>query len=382
MTYLNPDHISDNLTLQQILDEKVIDQYDDIHFNSIRGLEHFTSRVVTDGPTADKASYTGKHFFCKARPINTMHDYCTPDPCSDTGFDPDQTKMLISMQPTMVSKKIIGSHDRPPKFNDSIKMSFYGEGPNASTARMRDPRYEHKSKKDRFAFKCSEKQVKKYAPSGGISGGKKLLGAPHPTGSIENVWGFKPTKATYHGAYLAKGTTVFNGYPASGTLVLGQPDPQYFTQEGGGPDMLKDFLESFNALAEAFYKKFNKKLKAGLSRDFHEQIKVRMDYYKKGNCKEMTSKYGTIGPSGKACPTAIPGTSHHGWGAAMDIRKDKRWLAKTDPEFTWLIDNAQNIGFKGIKWTWLGSALKPASLHESWHWEPIPSDIKKVLRIK
>lgn len=179
MTYFNPDIIADNYSLLETLSEKVIEQYDDLYNNDIRGKETFTSKVVSDGPKADR-QHIGNHFFCKARPINTMHDHCTPDPCSEDQYTPAQRKSLISMQQTIVSKNTIGQHDRPPLFGDSVEISFFGEGPNASSSKMRDPRYEPKSKKEVFRYGCASKQVQSVVSSF-FSGIVKQLGGGAPT---------------------------------------------------------------------------------------------------------------------------------------------------------------------------------------------------------
>ncbi len=158
MRIFNPDIMLDDLSLNQMIQEKVMDQYVDINFNTIRGKENFNCKVVTDGPTAD-AQYTGRHFFCKARPVDTMHDYCTPDPCSDEKYTSTQRKLLLSCQLTVASKKLLNQHQRPPKFGDSIRMSFFSDGPNASYSKMRDARFEHISKLDNYNYGCSFRQM-------------------------------------------------------------------------------------------------------------------------------------------------------------------------------------------------------------------------------
>ena len=152
----------DDLSLNQMIQEKVMDQYVDINFNTIRGKESFNCKVVTEGPTAD-TQYTGRHFFCKARPIDTMHDYCTPDPCSDEKYTSTQRKLLLSCQLSVASKKLLSQHQRPPKFGDSIRMSFFSDGPNASSSKMRDARFEHISKLDNYNYRgtiMTDKTVK------------------------------------------------------------------------------------------------------------------------------------------------------------------------------------------------------------------------------
>ena len=42
-----------------------------------------------------------------------------------------------------------------------------------------------------------------------------------------------------------------------------------------------------------------------------------------------------------------------------------RFITKRHPGYQWLMDNANAVGFLGIKWTDIDN--------EPWHWEPIPS---------
>ena len=161
----NVDVIADNYALSEILSEKIVDQYEDIYFNTIRGKEKFSSQVLTNGPEAENR-HIGKNFFCKLRPVDTMHDFCLPNPCSeDKNLSSDDIKLIISMHPTAVSERILGRHQRPPRFNDKVSLSFFDEGPNASTAKMRDARFQTKSKKDNFRYKCAIKQTQKASRS-------------------------------------------------------------------------------------------------------------------------------------------------------------------------------------------------------------------------
>lgn len=57
-------------------------------------------------------------------------------------------------------------------------------------------------------------------------------------------------------------------------------------------------------------------------------------------------------------PAAIPGTSNHGFGLAVDFANTTNLskLTTSDPLYIWLAENAKNYGFKRIE-------------KEDWHWE-------------
>ena len=313
-----------------------------------------------------------------------MHDYCTPDPCSDTNFSADKTKLLISLHPTMVSKRTIGKHDRPPRFNDSIKMSFFDEGPNASTARMRDPRYEHKAKKDSFALRCANKQVEKYAPSGSGKG-KKLLGAKgktltqkgdFPTGPNTSLPSTKtnpsPTipgpfpefydcskKYKYTGNHPDfKGKEIYNGQFPNELLALASHG------RGGGAGqqnnrtiVAREAVESYDKMAKAFKEQTGKHLVGSGYRPIYRQQKSRQSALRKYGSKKGSKAYSK---------SATPGFSTHGLGLAVDFKNDtidNSTHGWTSPTYLWLVENANSFGWHHPDWASAENASEP------WHWE-------------
>lgn len=62
----------------------------------------------------------------------------------------------------------------------------------------------------------------------------------------------------------------------------------------------------------------------------------------------MANKYGLYSRGGRA---AVPGTSNHGWGTAIDLNVSSNTAA-----LNWLRKNAANFGFRNIP-------------REPWHWE-------------
>jgi len=75
------------------------------------------------------------------------------------------------------------------------------------------------------------------------------------------------------------------------------------------------------------------------------------DYFKK---TKVRRKKGTAGT-----PAAYPGTSNHGWGAAVDLG-----VKYGDKSHTWLTKNASKFGFSN-------PFKKPTT--EPWHWEHLQS---------
>ena len=75
------------------------------------------------------------------------------------------------------------------------------------------------------------------------------------------------------------------------------------------------------------------------------------DYFKKTKVKR---KKGTA-----STPAAYPGTSNHGWGAAVDLG-----VKYGDKAHTWLTKNASKFGFSN-------PFKKPTT--EPWHWEHLQS---------
>jgi LAS superfamily LD-carboxypeptidase LdcB len=152
---------------------------------------------------------------------------------------------------------------------------------------------------------------------------------------------------------------VENGYPRFGSNLLQVPDERFWELKGGGTGaILKDFIDSFNRMCEHFYRDFGKKFLCSGIRDFKTQIAVRKRSVNRGGCPSMTVS---------GCSTAVPGSSNHGWGQAVDIKSVTRRTKLTwkDPEFKWLQTHAGTYGWIHPSW-----AQKGGSMPEPWHWEP------------
>ena len=61
---------------------------------------------------------------------------------------------------------------------------------------------------------------------------------------------------------------------------------------------------------------------------------------------------------------AVPGTSKHGKGLAIDFKVGNRALAFRDPVYRWMLENGEQYGFFHPYW-----AGEKGSAPEPWHWE-------------
>ncbi len=81
-------------------------------------------------------------------------------------------------------------------------------------------------------------------------------------------------------------------------------------------------------------------------RSHEAQIRLR-----EANCADVW----TAAASSCSPPTAIPGTSRHEYGVAVDFTSNGSILTWGSEEFEWLVENADNYGFKNLP-------------SEAWHW--------------
>tara|TARA_R110000822_G_scaffold245650_1_gene374184 strand:- start:419 stop:874 length:456 start_codon:yes stop_codon:yes gene_type:complete len=106
-------------------------------------------------------------------------------------------------------------------------------------------------------------------------------------------------------------------------------------------------MEDFKRLAAAYAKKFpGKTLKGSGYRPYASQVYARTRRITPGNpcgSGEVTAEGKFVGMA------ATPGTSNHGWGAAVDIdRGGSGWTngqAGSSPEFQWVNKFSKNFNF-------------------------------------
>lgn len=155
-----------------------------------------------------------------------------------------------------------------------------------------------------------------------------------------------PNETTY------KGKKIQNGKLGSGDLFI----ITLFNDNNGRQMMLRDDAAiSFTRLNDAFKKKFNKNIPVNDTyRTYDRQISERINAEKRGE-------------PGLA---AVPGTSKHGWGLAIDINSGGwdteivKWFKNTGSKYGW---------GQPSSWPYKSKSGQP---QESWHWEYDPSKDK------
>jgi peptidoglycan DL-endopeptidase CwlO len=110
----------------------------------------------------------------------------------------------------------------------------------------------------------------------------------------------------------------------------------------GGHALRCDAAQSFQAMSAAFAGAFGRGLCVTDSyRTFDSQVRL----------------YGL-----KPALAAVPGTSNHGWGLAVDLCGGAQSFGT--PEYAWLAGNAPAFGWSNPPWAWPGRGRE-----EPWHWE-------------
>lgn len=114
---------------------------------------------------------------------------------------------------------------------------------------------------------------------------------------------------------------------------------------GAPGEMLRaDAAAAFNRMSQAFAQAFGEPLCVTASyRTYAHQVEL----------------YATM-PAGYA---AVPGTSNHGWGLAVDLCGGIQ--VDSSPEHVWLLDHAASFGWFHPSWAMPGGP----GPHEPWHWE-------------
>ena len=132
----------------------------------------------------------------------------------------------------------------------------------------------------------------------------------------------------------------------------------YLASTGKGCVVYDEALASLNAMVAQAAKDGVKLRPASCYRDYAGQVAARDDWCSRGACQMA----------------AVPGTSNHGWGKAIDFADQTGELDWDTPGYTWLKTWASNYG-------WIHPAvMEPdGSVPEPWHWEWIGDGGKMFL---
>jgi hypothetical protein len=304
-----------------------------------------------------------RYYFVRVRPLKSA-ELVLPNPF----YAPDlkDAKWLINMHPLAYIE--VNKSEHPPTHGDiyECRLSGKNKGIIILNRRLRNSGFKIGKIANRNLHKAYDNQSPMQM--------QPMQEAPSD-GAFSNPWGLKPKKGVYQGRFPpGAGTNVLNGYPVYGTALLQIPDSRFWKLKGGGNGaILKDFIGDFNRMCEHFFNDFGKKFRCSGIRDFKTQIYVRKRSVNRGGCPSMT-----VG----GCSTAVPGSSNHGWGQAVDIKSVTRGtkLRWSDPEYRWMVDNAATYGWYHPFWAQKPDGTKGKGIQpEPWHWEP-RNKVIKVLK--
>ncbi len=128
------------------------------------------------------------------------------------------------------------------------------------------------------------------------------------------------------------------GIPA-GTELRNGEIPAEILETFQGAKLIKPAMADFKRLVAAYEARFpGQKLKGGGYRPYADQVAVRVVREEGDHCPQNKPRHaGGAGQYNKSCQfvgfAAVPGTSNHGWGAAVDLIGD-RWRDRSHPTWT------------------------------------------------
>jgi len=189
--------------------------------------------------------------------------------------------------------------------------------------------------------------------------------APSPNDPGTMSWSNRAKQKT--AIYLPTGETIYNGNLENSNLLA--------THRETGAKLIKDAMPDFEVLARAYKMRWGHTLFCSGYRTYNGQVNTRMVRVGGDNSNCAGNRYGNgkkgegAGERNANCKfvgyAAIPGTSNHGWGAAIDINRPKAGFtngqAGNSPQFRWLNKYGPgefnfNFGVSGEHWhmDWLG----------------------------
>lgn len=301
--------------------------------------------------------------------IPEIHDLIIPEPCSfeDIGI----RKRLLSLHPVAypdVNVPNIDAADKEPdSSNGDIRVveCFFRDGPQSS-GRLRGLTYRPKTFRNAGTLgintKCLYAETTEEVKDNFENGGYEEYGPPVPVAGAEgsssgvlaalrtkqanyvkestkeNIQTYKtsdgkthyPIKRVYNGSVEA-----FKGKKFSNGLLPQELIGQSSSATGYPALFLKDAVEDFDRLAQAFEQRFNKKLELNDSyRTFNRQIQMKNSKIEQKKPNEA----------------AKPGTSNHGWGLAFDFSTWHNGVNSFQSEtYKWMLKNAPRFGFENPK---------------------------------
>ena len=341
--------LADAKTYYELQKEMNVRSLENVYLNLFTSKTDFTAVVLAVNPGSTNSMTQEQSI--RVRPLD-LHDYILPEPCSINSRG--ARKALIALHPVAYSAQTptsIGTADdgsakispmsiRP---GDLVTCKF-NEGP-GNNGKMRGLYFESMTRgslpKSNMDLKCLRSLDTSGAVAMFSSGGYVSQGAPL-TGN-------------------------YNGIAGNHKIENGKLNKNILGKTRLGVELIKDAISDLDDLAEAFEKKFKKKLLYSGYRPYQRQVELKI---KKPNL------------------AAKPGTSNHGWGVAIDINtkligSNLKEGFMSNERYKWLFENAGRFNWEHPLWAqepdaWpevkRAASGKKGSKPESWHWEWIKKD--------
>jgi hypothetical protein len=365
-------------------------------FNSLAGKTVFEA-VILPEDIGKPIIFDGQRAV-RVRPLD-IYDLIIPEPCDFE--DVETRKRLLSLHPIAypdINTPKIDATDAETdvNINDArVVECFFRDGPQSS-GRLRGLTYRPRSVRSLSArhginYEClyvgstldaktattkkpSSAQIafkrgdyKPYEPTTETSSGVlKNLRAEQAKyvkeSTEENIGTYKTSdgKTHYPIKKVYKGSVgTYKGKKLSNGLLPQELVMQSSSTTGYPALLLRDVINDFDRLAQAFEQRFNKKLQLTDSyRTFNRQIEM-----KNKKLKEAESISDPEAASKKRTEAAKPGTSNHGWGLAFDFNTVHDGKKGFESEtYQWMLENAPRFGFESPETLRDGKGTE-----EAWH---------------
>ena len=257
--------------------------------------------------------------------------------CSDNSFTTEQAKALVEMHPIAALPNWVSA--QPTVAPGSVVEVEFNQGFSRGIVK-------------KILNEATNLQLAIQGLSAsGIMGASGIgaflnsaIGAPGDPGNCAWSGGAQALSTTWQSTDYPQwnGTILRNGLLEETGMLVSDPV--------SGAKLLPPAMEDFKKLAAAYKQKFpDKTLKGSGYRPYASQVSVRMERVTPGNpCGSgEVNAAGTF--VGKA---ATPGTSNHGWGAAVDLNRTdweygnvKGKKAGTSKHFQWINKFSTNYNF-------------------------------------
>lgn len=338
-------------------------------FNVLGKKSTFQAKVLTeprplsaaDAAAAGQGAGTQFHYMAMVRITDPRmaHENYLDDPCDVSTSDPVLATQLYSFHTRMLIPPLHGD-SRLPEIDDYVDIVLEPGGFCGAPYDLQFGQFLKITDRPPAADTSVSTEVCQPLPDAFMAGGLGL--------------GSYPNSNAQRGAYVGSAGTVavINGTLESNGLIARAKNGC----SDNWPPVLVDVVDDWSNLAAAFADHFDSKgWKLGATggdRTYETQVRLRADWCRKGQCKKA----------------AVPGTSNHGWGVAVDASycdgSEIKSLRFDGEAYAWLFINAPKYNWENPCW-----AQNPATSErlgrkcvgpcgrndhcggnqEPWHWE-------------